>query len=64
MEPLRIACEGNVAKGCENLALVYWTASKGRNPDSMKAEEFMKKACDKEDYDACWILSTWFGIWL
>ncbi|PAV89896.1 hypothetical protein WR25_15213 [Diploscapter pachys] len=60
VEPLKIACDANIAQGCRFLSLVHWNGEKDRPVDSQKAEQFMKKACDLEDGDACWLLSTWY----
>jgi hypothetical protein len=41
--PFKIACDGNIAKGCRYLSLIYWNGESDREPDSSKAEEYMKK---------------------
>ncbi|EYB82647.1 hypothetical protein Y032_0355g3343 [Ancylostoma ceylanicum] len=42
------------------LSLVHWNGEKHRPADSKKAEKYMKKACELEDGEACWLLSTWY----
>ncbi|VDL81862.1 unnamed protein product [Nippostrongylus brasiliensis] len=42
------------------LSLVHWNGEKHRPADSAKAEKYMKKACELEDGEACWLLSTWY----
>ncbi|VDK20756.1 unnamed protein product [Anisakis simplex] len=60
IEPLEKACEANIPGACRYLSLVYWNGEPDRVADSEKAEKFMKKACELEDSQACWLLSTWF----
>ncbi|CAD5211913.1 unnamed protein product [Bursaphelenchus okinawaensis] len=60
IEPLTVSCEGKVPPGCRYLSLVYWNGEPDRKPDSKLAEHYMKKACDMEDAEACWLLSTWY----
>ncbi|KAE9416343.1 hypothetical protein Angca_006482 [Angiostrongylus cantonensis] len=60
VEPMQIACDGEVKQGCRYLALVHWNGEKHRPPDSQSAEKYMKKACELEDGEACWLLSTWY----
>lgn len=59
IEPMRIACEGNEPKGCKRLAQIFWTAEPDREPESERAEQLMRRACNMDDFEACWILSTW-----
>lgn len=58
------------------LALVHWNGEPGRPANSKLAEKYMKKyvctthkryhvtaayrACELEDAEACWLLSTWY----
>ncbi|KAI6196743.1 hypothetical protein M3Y94_01145000 [Aphelenchoides besseyi] len=58
--PLEIACAANLPPACRFLSLVYWNGEPDRSPDSIKAEKFMQKACELEDAEACWLLSTWY----
>ncbi|KAL6734995.1 hypothetical protein Aduo_005478 [Ancylostoma duodenale] len=60
IEPMEIACEANLKQGCRYLSLVHWNGEKHRPADSKKAEKYMKKACELEDGEACWLLSTWY----
>ncbi|VDL82929.1 unnamed protein product [Nippostrongylus brasiliensis] len=72
IEPMEIACDGNLKQGCRQvlskpllslrryLSLVHWNGEKHRPADSAKAEKYMKKACELEDGEACWLLSTWY----
>uniref|UniRef100_A0A0M3I8P6 Sel1 repeat family protein n=1 Tax=Ascaris lumbricoides TaxID=6252 RepID=A0A0M3I8P6_ASCLU len=70
IEPLETACQANIPGACRYLSLVYWNGEKDRPADSAKAEKYMKKwcflcyrinlACELEDAQACWLLSTWF----
>uniref|UniRef100_A0A8L8Q1U6 Sel1 repeat family protein n=1 Tax=Heligmosomoides polygyrus TaxID=6339 RepID=A0A8L8Q1U6_HELPZ len=60
IEPMQIACDGNLKQGCRYLSLVHWNGEKHRPADSQKAEMYMKKACELEDGEACWLLSTWY----
>ncbi|KAL3994825.1 Sel1 repeat family protein [Acanthocheilonema viteae] len=60
IEPLEKSCEANMPKGCRFLSLVHWNGEKDRKPNSELAEKYMKKACDLEDAEACWLLSTWY----
>ncbi|XGW10186.1 hypothetical protein V3C99_012013 [Haemonchus contortus] len=60
IDPLQVACDGNLKQGCRYLSLVHWNGEKHRLADSKKAEMYMKKACDLEDGEACWLLSTWY----
>ncbi|KAF7637549.1 hypothetical protein Mgra_00003067 [Meloidogyne graminicola] len=60
--PLEIACNGNIPKACRRLSQLYWmsnSAPKGQ-PNTSKAVELMRKSCELEDYQSCWILSTWY----
>ncbi|GMR36720.1 hypothetical protein PMAYCL1PPCAC_06915, partial [Pristionchus mayeri] len=59
-KPLEIACEANIAKGCRYLSLVNWNEEKDKPIDIHAAQESMKKACELEDGEACWLLSTWY----
>ncbi|VDO33275.1 unnamed protein product [Haemonchus placei] len=74
IDPLQVACDGNLKQGCRlvmrysistcichligfrYLSLVHWNGEKHREADSKKAE----MACDLEDGEACWLLSTWY----
>ncbi|VDK60267.1 unnamed protein product, partial [Cylicostephanus goldi] len=58
IEPMQIACDGNIKQGCRYLSLVHWNGEKHRPADSKKAEQYMKRACELEDGEACWLLST------
>lgn len=60
IRPMTIACDANIPQGCRYLSLVYWNGEKDRKPDSQKAEQYMRKACELEDGEACWLLSTWY----
>jgi len=60
IKPLEIACDANVPPACRLLSLVHWNGEPDREPDSKKAESYMKKACELEDSEACWLLSTWY----
>ncbi|KAK0422841.1 hypothetical protein QR680_007819 [Steinernema hermaphroditum] len=60
LEPLQVACEANIPQGCRYLSLVNWNGEEGRKPNSELAEKYMKRACDLEDGEACWLLSTWY----
>ncbi|KAI6242977.1 Sel1 repeat protein [Aphelenchoides fujianensis] len=60
IKPLEVACAANLPPACRLLSLVYWNGEPDRPPDSFKAETFMKKACELEDAEACWLLSTWY----
>uniref|UniRef100_A0A8R1XL85 Uncharacterized protein n=2 Tax=Onchocerca TaxID=6281 RepID=A0A8R1XL85_ONCVO len=58
--PLEKSCEANMPEGCRFLSLVHWNGEKDRQPNSELAEKYMKKACELEDVEACWLLSTWY----
>ncbi|CAJ0929152.1 unnamed protein product, partial [Mesorhabditis belari] len=60
IRPLEIACDANINKGCRYLSLVHWNGEKDRPANSKLAEKFMAKACELEDGEACWLLSTWY----
>ncbi|KHJ98743.1 Sel1 repeat protein [Oesophagostomum dentatum] len=60
IEPMQIACDANLKQGCRYLSLVHWNGEKHRPADSIKAEKYMRKACELEDGEACWLLSTWY----
>lgn len=60
IEPLEKSCEANMPEGCRYLSLVHWNGEKDRKPDAELAEKYMKKACELEDAEACWLLSTWY----
>uniref|UniRef100_A0A914Z4A7 Uncharacterized protein n=1 Tax=Panagrolaimus superbus TaxID=310955 RepID=A0A914Z4A7_9BILA len=60
LKPLEIACADNLPPGCRYLGLVNWNGVENQKPNSKKSEEAMKKACDLEDPEACWMLSTWY----
>uniref|UniRef100_A0AC34QVN4 Uncharacterized protein n=1 Tax=Panagrolaimus sp. JU765 TaxID=591449 RepID=A0AC34QVN4_9BILA len=60
IKPLEIACNGKIPLGCRYLGLVYWNGDEKQQPNSKKAENAMKRACELEDADACWMLSTWY----
>ncbi|TKR95532.1 hypothetical protein L596_009686 [Steinernema carpocapsae] len=60
IDPLKIACDAKIPQGCRYLSLVHWNGEKDRKPDSELAREYMQKACELEDGEACWLLSTWF----
>ncbi|CAI4232891.1 unnamed protein product [Auanema sp. JU1783] len=60
IKPMEIACDGGVRQGCRYLSLVHWNGEKDRPADSKKAEKYMQKACEMDDGEACWLLSTWY----
>ncbi|CAD6192586.1 unnamed protein product [Caenorhabditis auriculariae] len=60
LAPMKIACDADIRQGCRYLSLVYWNGEKDRPAESDLAEKYMKKACDLEDGEACWLLSTWY----
>uniref|UniRef100_A0A1I7XYR4 Sel1 repeat family protein n=1 Tax=Steinernema glaseri TaxID=37863 RepID=A0A1I7XYR4_9BILA len=60
MEPLQVACDANIPQGCRYLSLVNWNGEEDRKPNSELAEKYMRRACDLEDAEACWLLSTWY----
>ncbi|KAH7718081.1 Protein ZK20.4 a [Aphelenchoides avenae] len=60
IKPLEISCAANQPRGCRMLALVHWNGEPGRPANSKLAEKYMKKACELEDAEACWLLSTWY----
>uniref|UniRef100_A0A7E4WD64 Cytochrome c oxidase assembly factor 7 n=1 Tax=Panagrellus redivivus TaxID=6233 RepID=A0A7E4WD64_PANRE len=61
VRPLEVACKGDLPPACRYLGLVHWNGDENKTPpNSGKAEEAMLKACELEDPEACWLLSTWY----
>uniref|UniRef100_A0A0R3RGA2 Sel1 repeat family protein n=1 Tax=Elaeophora elaphi TaxID=1147741 RepID=A0A0R3RGA2_9BILA len=54
--PLEKSCEANMPEGCRFLSLVHWNGEEDRKANPELAE----KACELEDAEACWLLSTWY----
>jgi TPR repeat protein len=57
-----MACDAKIHGACRLLSLIYWNGGHDREPDSAKAEQLMRRACDGDDYYACWTLSTWLVV--
>ena len=51
-EPLKKACDSDIADGCRMLGALYANGI-GAEKDLSKAEKLFKKACDGGDLDGC-----------
>lgn len=58
VDPLTLACEGNVPEACHILSLVYY--NRDREKIAPEVEKYMRRACELDDAKACWLLSTWY----
>uniref|UniRef100_A0A914EDI3 Uncharacterized protein n=1 Tax=Acrobeloides nanus TaxID=290746 RepID=A0A914EDI3_9BILA len=63
IQKLDLACNDAkepMKQSCRLLARVYYYGDENRPAESEKAEHFMKRACELEDWEGCWCLSVMY----
>uniref|UniRef100_A0A0K0F6J5 Cytochrome c oxidase assembly factor 7 (inferred by orthology to a human protein) n=1 Tax=Strongyloides venezuelensis TaxID=75913 RepID=A0A0K0F6J5_STRVS len=60
IDAFKMACDGDVASGCQTLGLIYWNAEKGRSSNPELAVKYLERACELGNAMACFRLSNWF----
>uniref|UniRef100_A0A914UJE2 Uncharacterized protein n=1 Tax=Plectus sambesii TaxID=2011161 RepID=A0A914UJE2_9BILA len=56
---LEVACDAKIPPACQRLGLVLWNGTPKKPPNPAAAARRMEQACELDDPESCWLLSTW-----